>query len=286
MKNAILSCISPISVLVTVLVLLGSCTIYRVEYDRMTGTTYPPSQTVNGATVTLESIYAAEGYVLDVNEDTTNIAPLTGTGNCINEAELNTIETANRTTPVGPVSYSCGWWIFSGTCTDYHLYGVVVDHYYEYDSGNCGTGIMGIMWTDDRRAFANFYSNNTISTDGGKYLRSAAHEIGHAFNMHHGDGDGSTTIMNQTGTVGNNYVYVFSTESHDHLKDHPAECVRTGVGTFGSINTAHTDHGWTTVVCEVAAPPLGKECKFGRKCCEPAPDGSCYLCWPAENPCP
>jgi hypothetical protein len=237
--------------------LISGCTTYNVEYDRMTGTDYPPAQSVSSKTITLASIYADAGYILTVDEDTTNIAPLAGPPDpsdpdqydYITEAELDTVETANRSTQVGPVSWPCGFWIFKGTCTQYHLYGVVANHYYEYSDGTRDKGIMGIMWTADRSAFANFYKNATVSSDGGKYLRSAAHEIGHAFNLHHEDGDGSTTIMNQTWKVGNNYVYEFSSASKTHLKDHPGTCVRPGVGTFGSINKAHTDHGWTTTDC-------------------------------------
>lgn len=270
-------------IIVPLLILFNvGCTTYHVEYDRMTGTSYPQPQSVSGSTVTLQTIYAKEDYLLVVDEDTTNIARLTGTGNCINEAELNSIETANRTSQVGPRSFSCGWWIFSGTCTQYNLYGVVVDHFYENNSGSCLTGVMGIMWTDNRRAFANFFRNTTVSGNAGKYLRSTAHEIGHAFNLHHEDGDGSTTIMNQTGTVGDTYVYNFSATSKDHLKNHPALCVRPGVGTFGSINTLHPDHDWTTYDCEIAPAqePMGRQCSSGQRCCEPAPDGSCYLCVP------
>jgi hypothetical protein len=192
-----------------------------------------------------------------VDEDTTNIAPLTGPTDpadpdqydYITEAELDTVEKANRTKPVSPTEEECGFWIFTSTCRTYYIYGVVVDHYYERNNGTRLKGVMGIMWADNCRAFANFYKNSTINSNGGKYLRSAAHEIGHAFNLHHEDGDGSTTIMNQTGTVGNSYVYEFSSESETHLEDHPSQCRNPGVATFGSVNTVHTDHGWTTTDC-------------------------------------
>jgi hypothetical protein len=241
-------------------VMAGGCsrTYYRLEYDRMTGTAYPPAQTISGNTVNLGSIYGDAGYSLEVIEDDTNIQPLSGPADpadpnqydYITEAELDTLEQAFRGAPVSPTTWSCGWWIFEGTCRRYYVYGLVVDHYYEFSSGARSTGIMGIMWTGgDRRAFSNFYKNSTIKTDGGKYLRSTAHEIGHAFNLHHQDGDGSTTIMNQTSVVGNSYVYDFSVNSQDHLDNHPSKCVRPGTGAFGSVNTIHTAHGWTTANC-------------------------------------
>lgn len=230
--------------LLLVLFLLGGCDGCTVistdlEYDRMTGTTYPPDQTVAGTTYNLTVIFTGAGKLLIVDEDDTNIAALAG--NFITEAELDALESANRSSPVSSTT--------TESAVKYYLYGIVVDHYYEYDDGTQSTGIMGIMWADDRRAFANFYKNSTISGDPGKFLRSAAHEVGHGFNMHHSDGDGSTTIMNQTGVVGNTYTYTFSLTSQGHLDDHPDECIYPGMGTFGDINLAHTSHGWTTTSC-------------------------------------
>ena len=82
----------------------------------------------------------------------------------------------------------------------------------------------------NRSAFVTLYKNSVVSTDNGKYLRSTAHEIGHAFNLNHCDGDGSTTIMNQTGTVGDTYSYEFSSDSLDHLQDHDRDSVWPGIG--------------------------------------------------------
>lgn len=237
---------------------LTACTTTSLEYDRMTGTAFPATTTVGGNTVSLTSIYADADKVLNVNQDQTNIAALTGPADpndpnkydYITEAELNTIETANRTVPVDVNEYSCGFWIFSGTCRTYYLYGIVVNHWYERINGTRSTGTLGIMWaTDNRRAFASFYKNGTVSGNNAKYLRSTAHEIGHAYNLHHQEGDGSRTIMNQTGVVGDTYDYEFSSDSEDHLDDHPRDCVYPGTGSFTSVNTAHTPHTFTTSDC-------------------------------------
>jgi hypothetical protein len=129
---------------------------------------------------------------------------------------------------------------------------VVVNHFGRSGgSGACDTGLLGRMWrTDNRSAFAMFHKNGTIQGDGAKYLRSAAHEIGHAFNLHHEDGDGSTTIMNQTGVVGDSFVFEFSDNSETHLEDHPDDCSFPGVGTFGSVNAEHAGwHGSVTATC-------------------------------------
>ncbi|MGP0565485.1 MULTISPECIES: hypothetical protein [unclassified Nitrospina] len=230
--------------LVLALTILIGCTTTRIEYDRMTGTQYPQPETVSGAEVNLTTIYWQGERVVTVDENTTNIAPLTGPANpldpdqydYINPAELETLETANRRDPIGPVTFDCGFWN-AFTCTRYHLYGVVVDHYRE---GDCGvacrsTTTLGLMYagaggaTNDRSAFVSFWKNSTVNSDNAKYLRSTAHEVGHGFNLNHCDGDGSTTIMNSTGTVGDTYNYQFSASSLDHLQNHDDNEVWPGV---------------------------------------------------------
>jgi hypothetical protein len=246
--------------LATLALALTGCASVQLEYDRMTGTAFPPEQTVNGEKVNLQTIYASEGYILRVQEDQTNIAALTGPANpadpnqydFITEAELDTLEQANRSVPVAPTSFICfDRAFFPVWCTRYYLYGIVANHFYEDNDGTRRQGILGIMWaTTNRRAFANFYRNTTVNSDGAKYLRSTAHEIGHAFDLHHPDGDGSTDIMNQTGVVGNNYVFRFvAAASKNHLKDHDKKCVWPGLSVFGAVHDGHTDHKITTAKC-------------------------------------
>lgn len=237
-----------------------ACTTTRIEYDRMTGTAFPAQQTVGGQNVTLTSIYAADGYLVGVTEDQTNIAALTGPPNpndpqqydFITEAELDAVETANRTSPVAVTSSIClrlgivPWW-----CHTHHLYGIVANHFYEDPSGTRRTTVLGIMWTaNNRRAFANFFRNTTVAGDGARYLRSTAHEIGHAFNLHHEDGDGSTDIMNQTGVVGSNFVFDFvDSASTDHLANHAKACVWPAQSVFVAAHTGHADHGYNSGTC-------------------------------------
>lgn len=228
--------------------LAGACTATNLEFDKMEGTAFPQDQTVSGETVNLASIYLDADRLLIVQEDDLDIAPLadaTGTPqNCISNAELDSLMAGNRASQIGVVTYPCGF-NNAYTCTRYQVYGVVVDHFGRSGgNGACSSGLLGRMWrTNDRAAFAMFYKNNTIQTDGMKYLRSAAHEIGHALNLHHDDGDGSSTIMNQTGAVGNSFVYEFSTQSQTHLDDHPDVCANAGTGGFGEVNATHA--GWT-----------------------------------------
>ncbi len=228
---------------------LSGCTTTKLEFDRMTGTSFPNSVTVSGDTVSLTSIYFTADLILSVDEDDTSIPALTGATDpsdpdqydYITVAELGSLESSYRSSSVGPDTWSCYW----GTCTQYHIYGIVVDHYYEKSSGSRSTTTLGVMYdTTTRGAFAMFYKNSIISSDNNMYLRSTAHEIGHAYNLHHADGDGSTTIMNQTGAVGSTYVYEFSACSLDHLKNHPKDpYVWPGLGAYGTVSsTYHTCH--------------------------------------------
>ncbi len=248
------------SISLMILTTLAGCTSTSIEYDRMTGTAFPPNQTVSGSTVTITSIYATEGYLVGVTQDETSIAALTGPANpldptqydYITESELDALEQGHRSSPVDKSTYICfNKGIVPSYCTTYHIYGIVVNHWSEDDNGVRDKSAMGLMWADDnRRAFTNYYKNTTVSGDGGKYLRSAAHEIGHAFNLHHPDGDGSTDIMNQTWKVDDSYVYQFvAAASKNHLKDHPAACRWPGQSAFGATHTGHVDHGITTTPC-------------------------------------
>lgn len=222
------------------------CVATQLEFDRMQNTAYPTEQTLDGQDWTLASIYTNGGKLLLVDEDDTNIPALTSNGsqqNCISNAELDSLATTWRDNQIGPATFPCGF-NRRYTCTRYQLYGIVVDHFGRSGgNGACSTGLLGRMWqTPDRSAFAIFYSNNTIQTDGQKYLRTTAHEIGHAFNLHHGDGDGSATLMNQTSVVGDSFSYEFSSDSRTHLDDHPSDCVFPGTGSFTSVTDAHD--GW------------------------------------------
>ena len=226
----------------TAAILLTGCTTTHLEFDRMVGTAFPTEQTLNGESSSLTSIYAGAGQLLSVEEDDTAIQPLRSGGvaqQCISDAELATVEIANRDSNVAPTSSACSFWIFSGTCTTYEAYGIVVDH-----QGQCGLSctpnLLGCMYdTTNRGGFAVYYQNSTISSDGQKFLRTTAHELGHAFNLHHGDGSGSETLMNTTGTVGNTFTYTFSAASQGHLDNHDAVCRYPGTGAWASVNAAH-----------------------------------------------
>lgn len=229
-----------------------ACVTTNLEFDRMTGTAFPQAQTVGGSTVSLQSIYADSGKVVAVQEDDTNIAPITdGAGSqkqCITNAELDNLMAANRGTQIAPASFSCGFWIFKTTCTRYHAYGIVVDHFATNSLGNCKTSTIGRMWRSaDRSGFAIFYKNSVPPGNAEQYLLTTAHELGHAFNLHHEDSDGSRSIM--TGIIDSTYDFEFSSESETHLDSHPDECVYPGTGSFFSVHTSHEKHSYVDQDC-------------------------------------
>lgn len=222
-----------------ILFVLAGCTKIELEYDRMTGTTFPQTETVASETVNLGTIYLQGDLLLVVDEDDTGITPLTGPFDpsdpnqydYITQAEIDTVEAANRGSNVAVDEWACTFLGMNFTCRQYNLYGVVLNHWREKDDGTRPQGTLGRMYDSSlRRGFVNYYKNSTNNSDNGKYLRSTAHEIGHAVNLSHCDGDGSTTIMNQTWAVGDSYVYEFSTESLEHLQDHDRSFVWPGIG--------------------------------------------------------
>lgn len=211
----------------------------ELEFDRMAGTAFPPSQMVNGQTVTLETIYDQAGVRLTVEEDETNIAELPSVDPCINDAELSSLENGHRHVSLFPSS-ACPF-VF---CNTYHLYGVVVNHAYEL-LGACVPGfIAGVMWDHHTRsAFAIFYEGTSLPTNPAHFLRTTAHEIGHAFNLHHSDGNG-TSIMTQTDDLTGDPVYQFSDHSLDHLQNHPGTCKYPGAIGGAPFTWVVAEHSW------------------------------------------
>ncbi|CAI4029726.1 hypothetical protein DNFV4_00144 [Nitrospira tepida] len=233
---------------------LASCV--SLEFDRMTGTTFPPPQMVNGQPVTLETIYNAAGIKLDVQEDDTAIQPLNiAEDDCISDAELTTVENGHRHLSLFPTSV-CPFQF----CNTYHLYGVVVNHHGTFGDACAPNAIqvLGKMWQGHTRsAFAIFYQASTIQAGGPEYLRTTAHEIGHAFNLHHSDGDG-VSIMTQTGDLEDDPAWAFSDQSREHLESHPAQCKfpgAVGAAPFTWVNNEHAawfhpDEVLTVTTCE------------------------------------
>ncbi len=221
---------------------LGACV--QVEFDRMSGTTFPPELMIDGEEVTVQSVYADAGFSVSVNEVETGIPPLAiPESECITDAELDALEVGHRSSPLFPNGLN------------YFLYGIVVDHFGEALDVCVPNWVLGKMWAGHTRsAFAIFYLHGGIVAGGEEYLRTTIHEIGHALNLHHQDGDGSTTIMNQSSDLAENWVFEFSADSIEHLQNHPSKCKYPGAvggAPFTWVITQHADShaGTTTFDC-------------------------------------
>ena len=192
-----------------------------LEVDRMTGIAAIPTGQVppaGGAAFDLEGIFDQVAITVVVDNDDTNIPDLSGPGNCYSTAELTSLLNDNRDqTP--PTNGNWNVWAGMVTCHD--------------------LGALGIMWrTTNRDAFAVFDDAFSGADKDEKILRTSAHELGHALNLYHDDGDdqcsGSdtgTTIMNQTGNLDTNWGYGWSVASRNHFNNDPDASMEPGTST-------------------------------------------------------
>ena len=223
------------------------CSCVSVEFDRMVGTSFPTPQLANGTEVDIHAIYADAGFRVSVEEDDTDIPQLNIPANqCISDAELDALEAVHRDAPLFPDNNT------------YYLYGVVVNHYGEVLDACIPDWVLGKMWNHHTRsAFAIFYLHSSVVAGSPEYLRTTVHEIGHALNLHHEDGDGATTIMTQTGDLAEDWTFQFSADSVDHLQNHPDQCKYPGAiggALFEWVTPAHfawhANSGLTSYDCD------------------------------------
>ncbi len=180
----------------------------HLEMDKLSTVNWPPASVVRGgATHSLQSIYAVAGIALNPVHNEGSITDIKG-GQPYTDADLHAFRTAHMNNP-GPA----GTW---------HMYGAFLTRHVG--------GYYGIMFdTAQRRAFAVFV---TTIADNAKCLRTTAHELGHALNMEHSDGDANIppgyptagqgrTIMNQTWTLASNWNYGWSAYTLHHCYKHP-----------------------------------------------------------------
>lgn len=179
----------------------------HLEMDRLTGLNWPPNNVVrSGATHSLQSIYAVAGITVNPVHDDGAITD-TKNGQPYNDQELDAFRVAHMNSP-GPA----GTW---------HMYGAILTNHV--------SGSFGRMFdTGQRRAFAVF-ANEFVNND--RYLRTTAHELGHALNLEHSDGDDwpppsyptqgeGRTIMNQTLILAADWNYGWSASSLHHFYEH------------------------------------------------------------------
>lgn len=242
------------------LVCLGSmlgCTSLHVELDKMSGAEYPPGTLSDpeapAGFVSIPRLYADGDRLVVVNQDDANIAPLSPPDTCITLAELETLTLSFRDQPTTTTTSAC---IGAFTCTEHHVYGLIIDHVYGGATGVCNANKGGLMADPaGRGVFFVFYPAGDISTDEETYLKTVAHELGHTLNLHHEDAELGTIMYDFL----NNQELVLSQASIDHLSDHPDDRVwpNTGIA-FGDVTNAHEQGHAAQVDAgpDVAAAPL------------------------------
>jgi hypothetical protein len=216
-----------------------------LEIDMMQGTAFPPPSVVfDNIERTLQDIYLQAGIILDIRLDEDNIPDLAGPDAIYSDAELHNLVTTHRNPN------------FQGRARKMSAYMVVVTN---YDTPN----ILGVMFDTIRRiGCAVFHGQPLINTDNRAFLRTAAHEVGHEFNLHHDDGvsfnEGGTirfTIMNTTETIQNSASgwpdgigFVFGGNERRHLSSHYSINVQPVGNAFNVCTTEHSSwHGGITV---------------------------------------
>lgn len=208
-----------------------------LEIDKIAGTEFPPEVQFDGITNSLRSIYQVAGIDLDVRTDNNSIPDLAGPDNVYSNSELHNLMTSNRNPLLKKPKKSMS------------AYMIVVGGVYELD------GVLGVMFDSSKRTgCAIFYGHDMINSDIRAFLRTAAHELGHQFNLHHEDGTTlqesnvtKYTIMNQTRLIipwPQAISYRFGDHEKAHLSSHTIKNMRPSGGAFYDCNSEHASwHG-------------------------------------------
>jgi hypothetical protein len=201
----------------------------------MQGTAFPPDEHLFENKVhTLQDIFLQAGILLDIRIDENNVPDLAGVNGTYSDGELDNLMAAHR----NPAFQE------SGNKWSAYLVVITAD-----DDGD-----RGIMWdTERRRGCAVCHTDPLINTDNLAFLRTAAHELGHQFNLHHEDvatysegGFTKLSIMSPTNDITNSpsgwpngVGPTFRENERTHLSSHPAVNVRPGGSRFYRCNQEH-----------------------------------------------
>lgn len=261
----------PVLVRLALLVCLGStlcCTSLHVELDKMSGAEYPPDTLSDpeapAGFVSVPRLYAEGDRLVVINQDDANIAPLSPPDTCITLAELQTLTSSFRDQPTTTTTSAC---IGAFTCTEHHVYGLIVNQFYGGATGVCDENKGGLMGDPaGRGVFFVFYPSGDISTDEETFLKTVAHELGHTLNLHHEDAELGTIMHDFL----SNQELVLAQASVDHLSDHPDDRVwpNTGIA-FGDVTNAH-EQGHAAQL-DAEPPVVAAALRFSLELASPSP---------------
>jgi len=218
--------------------------------DGVNGNTWPAfsAADTSGTTKTLVNIYSEVGVDLDVDQPA---APTFNDPRCIVPANptcgqplIDTELHALMTTPSSNVVLAPGQW---------HIRAFFLPIRARLDAtGNriSRVGNPGVMFESPTRTGFAIFMNvlNTMSLAANNftireqaYLRTTAHELGHALNFLHNDGNGDTTIMNQTQNINASWVYEWNHKSLNHIYSHPLKRLKPATQyEFGECHNTST----------------------------------------------
>ena len=242
MKKIVLFCLSASFVIMG----CGGQDVF-LEIDKMSGTSFPPNSVTDASTsssVTFKNVFDDGNLDLDVKEDDTSITATTTS----TRQELAQLMASNRNSA------------YAETSKKWTTYAIVVKKYQPNQS------VLGIMFDSDiadldnlpREGCAIFYDAHTAAWSGQRLadelFLTSAHEVGHCFNLHHTDWEGTSfvngsTIMSYSLTP--DVLWKVSNRSIEHLKrgsNHTKEYVkpRSGAKPFGTITQHHCDNHQST----------------------------------------
>lgn len=228
-------------------VVIGQGQTVFLEIDKMQGTEFPPkivTATSTGCSVSHFELFDDGGLALDVIQDNSSISP----ENEVTRQRLHQLMTANR----NPA--------YEETSKKWSTYIIVVKKYQP------DPDVLGVMFdygADDlnnlpREGCAVFYDAHSDGWSGQRLkdelFLTSAHELGHCFNLHHTDWEGTSfeegsTIMSYSLTP--DVLWKISDRSFKHFtlsNDHPIEYVKPGDGAkdFGTITVHHCNNHQST----------------------------------------
>jgi hypothetical protein len=215
----------------------------RLEVDGLSGLATVPLNVPRGnAAWDLPAIYSVQRIAVDVAPDDTGLGD--PAGNCFSLGEMDAFFNANRD---AAVTGTGDWNVWAGMvdCDDAGAFGRMFRGAANERDGfavfvNAITGWCGVTGTTPCVTGPGCQVAGLL-TPNQAILRTTAHELGHALNLCHNNGNDAcsdcsgTTVMNQSPRLSNTWDFGWSNDETNHISNSPETCIEPGTGTpFGS----------------------------------------------------